>query len=746
MTDKWFLQDIEKSLDQHKRVVVIDPSGECEFLIELAKLKGYIVLQTDRTLREKWQTVKEELFLRYKAESELIDEKVIFYVIREKSKLSFLFDYCFTHGSIDLTNPAEWIRKKLISNTGMQVAMENPLLLTAAKLGVGKDIAWWKRILQNLEDLMSIDDELLPFLDNPDLYFKSKAEDIRRLFEEKLFELLGSPYMSKPPKTLAREVTTLLFDELLSNDVKPELLSIYYKWLDSNTYSSSLQGYIDAYKPDKSLNIWNVHPDHCFVEIDHIQLRHIVENFRDHSYVKEKLDKIKKRLRGRQTHRFIPSWWSDIITLFEFDNKPLASCNSFEKVVSFYTSDFHKTDRAIRNLYSVFMQDKDILRPLQEHYESLNHELLQHWYDVANEYENNQQGCLVTLFKQAKPGIAVIVGDGLRYEIADYVASRLNSKYRVQSTTMLADMPSETEHNMSALYVGNDEVLPLHRDREKRLCSLSGKNIDFLSLESVNPGTNSDYLVLTYKDIDSAGETLQMGAIKLFGEFEKVLTEKINQLLNNGFKEVHLLTDHGFVLTGLLDESDKIEVDLSGKREIHERFVRTIDKQSRADLIEFKRQSGEYNYVYAAKNHRPFKSKGLYGFSHGGFTPQEIIIPNFVFRKIESGVQGLEVWIENKSELKDVTGALFGVKISAKVSTNDLFTASRKVQVVLYANNISYSRSNIINLNAGESTSLEFSFMSNNEVSAILIDAETQEKLDSVKIKKSNARDLGGLL
>jgi len=36
--------------------------------------------------------------------------------------------------------------------------------------------------------------------------------------------------------------------------------------------------------------------------------------------------------------------------------------------------------------------------------------------------------------------------------------------------------------------------------------------------------------------------------------------------------------------------------------------------------------------------------------------------------------------------------------------------------------------------------------MGNSEVTAILIDADTQEQLDSVKIKKSNARDLGGLL
>ena len=311
---------------------------------------------------------------------------------------------------------------------------------------------------------------------------------------------------------------------------------------------------------------------------------------------------------------------------------------------------------------------------------------------------------------------------------------------------MLADMPSETEHNMSALYVGNDEVLPMHKDREKKLCELSGKKIDFINLEAVNPSTKSDYLVLTYKDIDSAGEKLQMGAIKLFGEFEKVLIEKIELLLNNRFREVHLLTDHGFVLTGLLDESDKIEVLVSGKSEVHERFIRTADKQSKIDMLVFEKPYDDYKYVYAAKNHRPFKSKGLYGFSHGGFTPQEIIIPNFVFKKNEVGVQGLEVVIMNKSELADVTGVLFGVKISAKASTNDLFAENRKVQVILYANNICYSSSNVINVNAGESTSFEFSFMDNSDVTAILIDAGTQEQLDSVKIKKSNARDLGGLL
>ena len=268
----------------------------------------------------------------------------------------------------------------------------------------------------------------------------------------------------------------------------------------------------------------------------------------------------------------------------------------------------------------------------------------------------------------------------------------------------------------------------------------------FLNLEALHYGIKADYLVLTYKDIDSAGEKLQMGAIKLFSEFENVLIDKIQLLLNMGFHKVHLVTDHGFVLTGVLDDSDKIDTLVIGKKEVHERFIRSVDKQIENDWLQFDKKYGEYNYVYAAKSTRPFKSKGVYGFSHGGFTPQEIIIPNFVFSKDKHATQGLEIKIHNKNELNEITGELFGLKIEAKQNADDLFSSSRKIQVLLYANNILYSSSNIINIEPGDFQSFEFSFGGHNEIVAVIVDASTQEQIDSVIIKKSNARDLSGLL
>ena len=121
---------------------------------------------------------------------------------------------------------------------------------------------------------------------------------------------------------MATEVVNHLFSSLLNNDITPELLNIYHKWLDSHTYSGALRQYIDTYIIDPQLNIWNVHHDHCFASIDKKQLQKITANFRDKGYVKEKLQKLHQRINSRKATSFVPQWWEDVRTLFEFDNIP----------------------------------------------------------------------------------------------------------------------------------------------------------------------------------------------------------------------------------------------------------------------------------------------------------------------------------------------------------------------------------------------------------------------------------------
>lgn len=745
MTEQWLIQDINRLMKHRNRVVLLDPTGQCNFVLPILQQNNITTLQTDGTITEKWQQEREELMLRYESETEYKGKPLVFYVTRPQEKLSFLFDYCFTYGCLDLSHPQEWIKEKIFTHTSLQVQLDNPMLLTAAKLGIGKDLSWWKKIVQNLEEVINLDDELLPFVHNPEGYWGSKQPDIKRLFEEKIHELLGQPYISKSAQTLADEVIKRMFEGLANNEISETLLHLYYKWADSATFRPSLETYIKSYKLNGSGNPWNAHPDHCFEALDLMALKQIAANFRDKIVVAEKLQKLNKRIFSTKAQLFVPLWWKDVWTLFKTESVDLSSVKNRNAFIEYYTTTFSKIDRAIRNLYVAFLNNEEIIRPLQEYYDDKNYLVLQKWFSFGAEFTSDQQGFLPTLFANAKPKTAVIVGDGLRYEIADFVASQLQKYFKVDNQVMLADMPSETEHNMSALYVGNNELIPVHKDRESRLTNITGKNITYMPLEQVNYGTDGDYLVLTYKDIDSTGEKLQQGALRLFTEFETVLIEKITLLLNIGFQEVYLVTDHGFVLTGLLDEADKIDPNATGKKEVHERFIRTIEKQSNDEWLEFEAPYGDYKYVYAAKNHRPFKSKGVYGFAHGGYTPQEIIIPKFKFTKTKTQTSELDVKFSNKLDLNDIPSELFVIKIEGAKSATDLFGAQRKVQIKLYAGNKDYQSSNIITIGSGKIEPIECSFNNNTQVQAILLDAETQEQLDTAIIKKANVRDLGGL-
>jgi hypothetical protein len=746
MIDKWFLQEIDHNLERRNRVVIVDPSEKCQFLLSILDGRKYVVLEINSDFTEDWQMRKEELLLRYEAETNYKNRKVVFYAPRNKEKLSFLFDYCATHGCVDLTNPYEWLRKKLFTNTKLQVKLDNSLLFIAAKCSVGKDLDWWKRILQNLEEIINIDDILLPFLHQPEEYITSQDSDVRDLIEIKLSELLDQQRMRKPPKTIATEIVKKLFDGLLRNDIPPALLELYYRWADSEKYRRSLDDYLQSYIIRTNADPWLAHPDHCFHQLDRIAIQEVATNIRNEQFLIDKIEAIKSRANSHKVRSYIPKWWQDIINLIEYDSENLVHCTTFPQVVDFYTGQFSDIDRSIRNLYCTFLNEEDIIRPLQEFYENLNHELLEQWFSVRDGYQSNQHGFLPNLLKNAEPGLAIIVGDGIRYEIADFVAKELNQQYRIDKQIMLADMPSETEHNMSALYVDNGTVIPIHKNREKKLIDIAGKDIKFMGLEKLNYGTKCDYLVLTYRDIDSAAEKLQDGALKLFEEFEKTLINKISLLFKIGYDEVHLVTDHGFVLTGLLEESDKIEANVSGQFEAHERFIRTKEKQDRNDWLSFDVSYKEYNFVYVAKNHRPFRTRGDYGYSHGGFTPQEIIIPRFIFSNKKEKISGLEVVIINKKQLDTVTGENYIITLQAASSRTDLFSYTRTVELLIYSKESELIGQEVLSIKPEEKETREFSFDGNEVVKAVLIDGETKEELDVATIRKSKVRDLGGLL
>ncbi len=98
----------------------------------------------------------------------------------------------------------------------------------------------------------------------------------------------------------------------------------------------------------------------------------------------------------------------------------------------------------------------------------------------------------------------VIVGDGVAYEMACQVAEKVKNGSKLTTTTLLADIPSETENNMSRIYMANGVTEKVQSNREKYLQQQNtDKAIDFIKLDDVNDeGSRAQYLICTYKDID----------------------------------------------------------------------------------------------------------------------------------------------------------------------------------------------------------------------------------------------------
>ncbi|MDX9964323.1 hypothetical protein, partial [Desulfobacter postgatei] len=223
---------------------------------------------------------------------------------------------------------------------------------------------------------------------------------------------------------------------------------------------------------------------------------------------------------------------------------------------------------------------------------------------------------------------------------------------------------------------------------------------------------------------------------------------KISLLLAGGYARVYLITDHGFVLTGLLSDADKICVSPKGDFDKAERYIRTETRQAdlTPGLIEAEKNYRQFKYIYFARNMNPFKTPGLYGFSHGGVSPQELVTPYFCWERSGASLVLLSVLIENKGDLRDVTGELFSIKIKADKGTEDLFSMDRRVYLVFFASKAQVNKSDVFAIQQNEQLTKEYTFDGHSELEVLLLDAATKQQLDRAIIKQNKDRDLGGLL
>jgi len=741
MIDIWFKKDLQTVFENHSVSVFIDESGDAEFLLK--------TVETDYTIH-RVNSELEELHCKYLIEKvQPTSEKFLVYTSTPKDELKFVREYCETNGCLEIRYLQNYIKDKVHQTLNLNINLPKEELVAAAKVSVGKDLTYWMDLShKGASEIFNLEKELLPFLHDPEGYSKEKYDaQLLETFYRKVNELLRQDYLNKPASTLAGEVVKAMLDGLATGSCDKTLESVYKGWLDSVTYRDSFNGYLNSYAVGSDLDIWNVSIHHPFRQVDERWLAEIGASISDKVSVPHTLAKLRQRNQSRQAQALGICFWHDVIVLLEFDPKDIAYLSSFTECVEFYKKHFCKLDTAIRNLYAEFLNRKELLEPFQELYKEHVSIFLDKWFKHWNGYKETQTGTLQRIIDDAG-GLktAVIVGDGVAYEIAELVAGKVKGTANLKKDSILADIPSETENNMSRIYMANGVTEAIQSNREKYLAAQNPDiTIDFIRLDEVTeealPG---QVLICTYKDIDDMGEKLQQKALKYFPETVDFFAEKISLLLTSGYAKVYLITDHGFVLTGILIEADKISTHFKDTVKVSERYIQLKENDNFGTNFFVKETRG--NYFCFAKSINPFKSIGRYGFSHGGATPQELVTPFFCWERSEESVVPLSVSIENKGDLKDVTGELFSIKIQAEKDAGDLFSMDRKVYLVFFANKAQVNKSDVFTIQRNERVTKEYTFDGHSELEVHLLDAATKQQIDRAVVKQNKDRDLGGLL
>lgn len=748
MIDQWFNQDLQAIFSTYAIAVLIDESGDAEFLLSTLG-NDYIIHQAHSEI--------EELHVKYLIEKDQLSpnnpKKYLIYTQTQRDKLKFIREYCETNGCLEIRYLHNYIKSKVHQVLNLNINLSEKDLLAAAKVSVGKDRTYWLDLShKGASEIFDLKQELLPFIHAPDRYDQEKYDaQLRETFYRKVNEMLGQDYLEKPPATLAEEVVQALFNGLAQGTASPLLMDIYTTWLDSRSYLSSFDDYRQRYTLPPGLDLWQVSPHHPFKTVDEQWLQAIATFLHDQAKLTEILPRLKQRHQSSQAKALGITFWEDVITLLEFDSKNIAYLSSLAECVEFYTKHFSRLDTAIRHLYTSFLNRQDLLEPWQALYRDHLTIFLDRWFSYWPHYQETQTGILQTLIAQnPDTKIAVIVGDGVAYEMAEQVAARVKTTAKLTRQVILADIPSETENNMSRIYMDNGLIAHKQGDRERYLLSQNASlTIDLILLEAVNDEPLlGQVLICTYKDIDDMGEKLQQKALKYFAETIDFFAEKISQLLRNGYGKVYLITDHGFVLTGLLTEADKVTVlPPQGEHQTAERYIRTVQPQTAwlPTLIEVKKAYQHFQYLYFAQTINPFKTPGLYGFAHGGLAPQELITPLFCWEQSSLVTSTLPVAIANKDDLRSITGELFALKLRSEPGKGDLFSAERRIYLVFFANKQQINKSDVFSIPQDTVIMKEYTFDGYAEIEVQVLDANTKQLLDKALVKRNQDRDLGGL-
>ncbi len=299
---------------------------------------------------------------------------------------------------------------------------------------------------------------------------------------------------------------------------------------------------------------------------------------------------------------------------------------------------------------------------------------------------------------------AVIIVDALRYELGQELTAKLQPSPQATPGAALSALPSVTAPGMATLLPGWSDfevdygsgawsiTAPGFRgniaDKKGRLAWLEHclESVIFFNLEEwlktpldqVTKG--ADWIVISSTEIDAVGE----GAGPVTWYTTEVLLQRLEQavrrLLALDCAEIHVVSDHGFLLREDVRESDKVTVDVPSDQLLKrsERYLLLRDPdRSAIDLPTLPVAGSDDLVAVFPRGIGCFFTPGAYDYMHGGISLQEVITAHVTVRQsVAERPVSVDLELVGGTEIRN---AIFKVRL--KPQGVDLLSRARRVEI-----------------------------------------------------------------
>lgn len=347
-----------------------------------------------------------------------------------------------------------------------------------------------------------------------------------------------------------------------------------------------------------------------------------------------------------------------------------------------YIKEYYFIDKAYRKFYYYYDNciEKDELSDLKESIENLYNnwylqELSIKWFNSLEKestwrindlkYQDNFYDKFV---KYGKEKVFVIISDGLRYESAEELASKLTNerKGKVELDHMQGVLPSYTKLGMASLLPHKSieinskyDVLVngvstngtenrntiLKMENPNSMAIIYNKVMDMNESEIRKAFAGLDVIYIYHNTIDAIGDNASTER-EVFAATESALDEIIalvNKLVNRvSAASIVITADHGYLYRrNAMEESDKISGVKFDDGEDNRRFILTANTCNVEGAVAFSMNyllgpSSNKNVVTPRGTSR-FKVQGAgANYVHGGAMLQEVVIPVIKFKNDRS--------------------------------------------------------------------------------------------------------------